>query len=75
MELNIGIDIYNMLTFQQFLESRKLATGTFGMGTGQSPAKIMARGAIRPASPTHPKYHGLSVAKSYPVAKIGKVDA
>ena len=62
-----------MLTFQQFLESRERATGTFGMGPGQSPAKIMAKGATSPASPTRPKYHGLSVAKSYPVAKIGKV--
>jgi hypothetical protein len=43
------------------------------MGTGQSPAKIMAKGATSPASPTRPKYHGLSVAKSYPVAKIDKV--
>ena len=44
-----------MLTFKQFLEQK------YGLGTGHSPAKILARGVSKPASPGRPRYTGLSV--------------
>lgn len=57
-----------MRTFSDFLESK--GTGKFGMGTGQSPTKLMAVGASKPAKPGHVKYSGLAVTKIYPVAKF-----
>jgi len=57
-----------MRTFSEFMESK--ATGKFGMGTGQSPTKLMAVGASKPSKPTHLKYTGLAVTKTYPVAKF-----
>ena len=39
-----------MITFSQFLEYK------FGIGTGHSPAKLVARGAPKPAKPHIPKY-------------------
>jgi len=47
-----------MITFAKFLESKRF--GLYGIKTGQSPAKLFVK-SHRPASPTRPKYTGLSV--------------
>jgi hypothetical protein len=69
MVKNIGNELnICMMTFRQFLEAK--STGKFGMGTGQSPTKLMAVGASKPAKPSHLKYAGLAVTSVYSVAKI-----
>lgn len=59
-----------MRTFEEFLNERAKQPGCFTRAN--SPTRLMARGAPRPASPTRPKYAGLAVTKVYPVAKFGR---
>ena len=59
-----------MLTFQQFLESKKKANGHFGMGTGHNPSKLMKVGKNKTMKPIGRVYSGMNVSAVYPVAKI-----
>ena len=59
-----------MKTFEEFLNERAKPPGSFTKAN--SPNRLLARGASRPASPTRPKYAGLAITKVYPVAKFGR---
>lgn len=59
-----------MMNFWQFLDEKAKSPGAFSKAN--SPSRLLARGCSRPARPNKPKYAGLSVAKVYPVGKIGR---
>jgi hypothetical protein len=52
-----------MISFQQFIEQKKQTNGIFGTGTGKSPTRLMALGAVKPAKPGKLTYKKISIEK------------